>query len=67
MIRYVFGGKGHVLPFINVGMGNAYLFKIKKNSVHEEYTNGNKDDIAIDPPIGMNGLLWLVQVPASVN
>ena len=51
MLRYVFVTKGSLMPYLNAGIGNGFIVKESKNSLHSRYSFGTEEDTrAVDGP-----------------
>ncbi len=51
IVRYVFQSNGSLRPYINLGIGNAFIIAENKNNSHNVYSFGREEDVkAIDGP-----------------
>ncbi|MGH2649323.1 MAG: hypothetical protein ACRDE8_17215 [Ginsengibacter sp.] len=51
IVRYLFQSNGSLRPYINLGIGNAFMIAENKNNSHNVYSFGREEDVkAIDGP-----------------
>jgi hypothetical protein len=51
MLRYVYPSAGALKPYLNLGIGNAFMIVEKTNRLHQSYSFGTEEETkAFDPP-----------------